>query len=343
MGPPRNFTRKMLLTVSLLVPCFAASCDEWDVDRSGHVLGYRVTIEPNLPEAQAMLLIPPMFIHDHPLFPFLAERVPEPLKTSDVASRAQFARTEVSNEVYCHGGVNYQMICFPPGQESSHLCVTVNRPIRDFTERDRLMLSLLWPHLLQARNNALALAKATGLPNPSPNDLAEHAWEVAQLDRDGRPQWFSERAAEWLKRYFVDATSAWPWPETLARWVRRQQWPAKWQESALEPRRPLVMKRAAGELTVTFAPGRDGTGMLLLNVTGRAAPPEGKFASLPLTVREREVFGWICEGKSNPEIAAILGISVHTVHHHVEHLFAKLDVENRLQAQRLGWELRTRA
>ena len=42
----------------------------------------------------------------------------------------------------------------------------------------------------------------------------------------------------------------------------------------------------------------------------------------------------------NEEISALLYISIHTVKKHVTHLFAKLDVENRLQAvekaRRLG-------
>jgi DNA-binding CsgD family transcriptional regulator len=35
-----------------------------------------------------------------------------------------------------------------------------------------------------------------------------------------------------------------------------------------------------------------------------------------------------------------LGISWRTIAKHMEHLFAKLEVENRLEAQRVGLELR---
>lgn len=48
-----------------------------------------------------------------------------------------------------------------------------------------------------------------------------------------------------------------------------------------------------------------------------------------LSRREREVLEWVGEGKSNSEIALILGISGHTVKHHMEKIFAKLGVENR--------------
>ncbi len=51
-----------------------------------------------------------------------------------------------------------------------------------------------------------------------------------------------------------------------------------------------------------------------------------------LSVREREVLGWICLGKSNLEIATLLGISFWTVKIHVSNLLRKLGVANRSQA-----------
>jgi DNA-binding CsgD family transcriptional regulator len=51
-----------------------------------------------------------------------------------------------------------------------------------------------------------------------------------------------------------------------------------------------------------------------------------------LSAREGEVLDWLSEGKTNPEIAAILGISVHTVKRHVERVLQKLGVPNRSAA-----------
>jgi DNA-binding CsgD family transcriptional regulator len=55
-----------------------------------------------------------------------------------------------------------------------------------------------------------------------------------------------------------------------------------------------------------------------------------------LTNREREVHHWLTEGKSNDEIAGILGISAHTVKNHLYLIFQKLDVENRYAAALAG-------
>lgn len=54
-----------------------------------------------------------------------------------------------------------------------------------------------------------------------------------------------------------------------------------------------------------------------------------------LTPREREVLHWVCECKTDAEIGRILGISVHTVSKHLQRVFSKLGVENRIGAARL--------
>jgi DNA-binding CsgD family transcriptional regulator len=62
-------------------------------------------------------------------------------------------------------------------------------------------------------------------------------------------------------------------------------------------------------------------------------PPEDS-ASAVLSNREVEVLRWVAAGKTNAEIAVILGISPHTVKHHVARVIAKLGVENRRAAMR---------
>jgi DNA-binding NarL/FixJ family response regulator len=51
-----------------------------------------------------------------------------------------------------------------------------------------------------------------------------------------------------------------------------------------------------------------------------------------LTGREREVLRFLTTGKADKEIAAALGISRHTVGHHVARILAKLGVESRAAA-----------
>ena len=55
-----------------------------------------------------------------------------------------------------------------------------------------------------------------------------------------------------------------------------------------------------------------------------------------LTTREAQVLEWVERGKSNHEIAEILGISRLTVKNHVQKILRKLDVQNRAQAVARG-------
>jgi DNA-binding NarL/FixJ family response regulator len=64
--------------------------------------------------------------------------------------------------------------------------------------------------------------------------------------------------------------------------------------------------------------------------------------ALGLTPREAEVLLWVAQGKTNPEVAVILGIRHRTVKKHLEHVFAKLGVETRTAASRTALELLTR-
>lgn len=55
-----------------------------------------------------------------------------------------------------------------------------------------------------------------------------------------------------------------------------------------------------------------------------------------LTPRERQVLHWVRNGKSNKEIARLLGISPLTVKNHVQRILVKLKVNNRTQAANEG-------
>lgn len=52
----------------------------------------------------------------------------------------------------------------------------------------------------------------------------------------------------------------------------------------------------------------------------------------PLSTRQAEVLCWICHGKSNWEIGAILGISENTVRFHVRSIIDKLCAANKTHA-----------
>jgi DNA-binding response OmpR family regulator/DNA-binding CsgD family transcriptional regulator len=80
--------------------------------------------------------------------------------------------------------------------------------------------------------------------------------------------------------------------------------------------------------------GKLGPNEFLLRLakeSGTHQPAE--FSSeLGLTTREGEVLSWLSKGKTNRDIAQILGLSPRTVDKHLEQIYAKLGVENRTAA-----------
>lgn len=58
-----------------------------------------------------------------------------------------------------------------------------------------------------------------------------------------------------------------------------------------------------------------------------------------LTAREAEVLLWVSQGKSNPEIGAILGAAENTIKKHLQSIFEKIGVDNRNAAAMRAMEV----
>ena len=69
-----------------------------------------------------------------------------------------------------------------------------------------------------------------------------------------------------------------------------------------------------------------------------SAPNRAALRTLGLTEREAEVLIWLSQGKTNPEIGIILGMSLPTVKTHLLHTFTKLGCETRTAAARTALE-----
>ncbi len=72
--------------------------------------------------------------------------------------------------------------------------------------------------------------------------------------------------------------------------------------------------------------------LLRLAKDSGASLPQEFSKDLGLTSREGEVLSWLSKGKTNRDIAQILGLSPRTVDKHLEQIYAKLGVENRTAA-----------
>ena len=89
---------------------------------------------------------------------------------------------------------------------------------------------------------------------------------------------------------------------------------------------------ASGARKLTVRLGRRPQPGCLLLLVDEQTEDERSLIDDHLSPREQQVAEWVGEGKSNEEIAVILGISPHTVKNHLDKIFRKLGVENRCAA-----------
>jgi DNA-binding CsgD family transcriptional regulator len=147
------------------------------------------------------------------------------------------------------------------------------------------------------------------------------------LDERGRIEYWSARTRELLVK-FIGQSLDHELPASIAGHVYRLR---RLEQAAELP--PL--RRGSAVLRLKFARHPQSGGFLIIVEESSGPAPEET-----LTAREREILEWMGQGKGNPEIGMILGISLHTVKRHVERILAKLGVENRYAAALVGLQAR---
>lgn len=167
--------------------------------------------------------------------------------------------------------------------------------------------------------------------------LARDAVDVAGLgvvlvDALGRIAWRSPQAALWLQAIGQDVPTA---PGQLPK--AAGQLP-KALEAALNATDDRVVHTATEPALSVRNMGRATLGetMLLLELQREGHAAASRLAHAALTPRETEVLSWLAKGKTNRDIADILGLSHRTVNKHLEHIFEKLGVETRAAAAALA-------
>lgn len=173
---------------------------------------------------------------------------------------------------------------------------------------------------------------ATHVRNARVARLAQAAVDVAGmgtvlLDTLGRPAWLSPQASEWLDQAFGLG-------------ARERKVAQQWLFQAREGGEASVPIGSHGRLVARhMGQGGLGESMLLLAQTQADNAALERLREIALTPRETEVLSWLAKGKTNRDIADILGMSHRTVNKHLEHVFEKLGVETRSAAAAIAGRL----
>jgi DNA-binding CsgD family transcriptional regulator len=250
-------------------------------------------------------------------------------KLSDFLGRARYHRLPIYQEFFRPAGIEHQMSIALPSTGARLVRITLNRARGDFSERDRLVLDLVRPHIAEAHEHAEALDRLTA----AFDDVAQatDALEVGVVTvRAGRVTAMNARARALLAAHFAPRSALHRrLPDALADWLARQD--RAGADGELPPlRRPFVVEHGTTRLEVRAAPRADGHVLVLRErLTAISARP---LEALGLTRRRAEVLAWLAQGKTNGEIASILGISPNTVARHVETILVQLGVATRTAA-----------
>ncbi|WP_199763133.1 response regulator [Bradyrhizobium guangdongense] len=146
------------------------------------------------------------------------------------------------------------------------------------------------------------------------------------VNRQGNVLWATPQAQKLLSDHHGAQADDFVLPPALLQWLEqvKAKGSSKSQGASLPDNPQLRL----------FYMGETAPNEFLLRLSresGTALPPE--FTSeLGLTTREGEVLAWLSKGKTNRDIAQILGLSPRTVDKHLEQIYAKLGVENRTAA-----------
>jgi DNA-binding CsgD family transcriptional regulator len=287
--------------------------------------------EATLPESAAILA---RHLHEHPLISrYQQTRDGRAYKISDFLTPLHFHRLGLYNELYRPLGMEDQMALALPTPPPLVLGIALNRRRRSFSARDRRLLNLLRPHLTQAYSNAELRTQMRQELRRLRQALEALERGLILLDRRGRVRLMTARARQWLPRYFGRYSQpASRLPPALRQWIRQQQAQLRHDDVVPPPLAPLVVQGEGARLLVRCLPGPSAEEILLLLDEQPTEVAAASLERLGLSRREAEVLGWVMQGKTNPEVAIILGISARTVQKHLERIYQKLGVETRTAA-----------
>jgi DNA-binding response OmpR family regulator/DNA-binding CsgD family transcriptional regulator len=149
------------------------------------------------------------------------------------------------------------------------------------------------------------------------------------VSRQGKIMWATPQAQKLLADHLPAATDdELELPPSMLQWLEQTQKAgtgSRAQATASFPDNPQLQLQYMG---------KSGPNEFLLRLAKDSSPdlPAQFSSELGLTTREGEVLSWLSKGKTNRDIAQILGLSPRTVDKHLEQIYAKLGVENRTAA-----------
>jgi DNA-binding CsgD family transcriptional regulator len=298
-------------------------CSYNEVLAGGQVLA--ASIEPEI-DATAFAAWDRLAAENPLLQRFMRTRDGRAYRFSDVVPHERLRRTALFQELYRPLGIAHQLAFTLPSAPDLTIGIALSRGGRNFSQRDREVLDLTRPHLIQAYRNAELRERLAGIVDGVRAGLDAEGAALIVLDEDGAVAFASTRARElvedFAERPLQDGR---PPPPPLDVWAAGTAATAS-----------LPLAGGADALLVRRLRAGGSTRVIVLDRAARALSQEA-LRGLGLTPREAAVLHGLARGIAPTELAAELGISPRTVAKHVQQIHAKLGVATRAQAVAAAW------
>jgi DNA-binding CsgD family transcriptional regulator len=250
-----------------------------------------------------------------------------------VVPKSQLERTEFYDACRRPRYVDAELGCGDADIDGQIRFLALNRPKGDppFSDSEKRLLALLYPHLMQALQLDSVLS----------SERSEAAWTGCTVDRLDDP--VIRRDPDGRLRPLNAAGAAFLGSEGIGAWGGNALLP-------LDPR-PSVRGNTPSHATGASGVEKSYRSGHTYRVFSSPCFEEDRFvgdvirlrlvrrtpvASLPpgtpgFTPHESEVAALLCEGLSSPEICSRLGIGLNTLNTHIRHLFEKTGCHSRAQ------------
>jgi DNA-binding CsgD family transcriptional regulator len=247
-------------------------------------------------------------------------------RISDFWTQVEFHASPIYQLLYGPLGVEYQLAVALPAPRPIVVGIALSRGDTDFSERDRAVLNVLRPHMVQSWFNAKDQGHLRSLMSAASQATSDSGAGLILLSNPLHE--VTPGALVSLYRFFGRPTYASPLPARVERWMSSQK-------LRLDGTRPLELLRPLrGEIDgrralLRYLPGRGAHPGALLIRDERRSPQRQSLDVLGLTAREAEIVGHVIRGDTNRAIGETLQVSPATVKKHLDNIYVKLGVRGR--------------
>lgn len=269
--------------------------------------------------------------HENPVYMArLRKQLDGPGQATDFVDRGEFEQTRSYNEVWRKVGIRQVLNYMNPGRYGFDL-VAARSSSKPFEESDAMILTMIARNLEAATTRLLRANRGLLPVGDELREVMTFDWFIC--DTQGRTLRTDSTASQSMKTCLGSEAAVDHLPE---RWLNDLT-----RRAAGGPAGTQYYVRDGKQLSVHIAPIHGVPDEFSVGFVTRIAPQAAHdplssttLQRFGLTHREAEVTRWLAEGKTNPEIGIILGISALTAKKHVENVLHKLGVETRTAAVR---------